>query len=124
MSWEDDDLERQRRSRSDRGGVVDAAAEAINRVSGLGVRVSGIDMAIRSYRQLDVWQRAIELAESVYLLTNRLRIRKSTDCEANFKGPSCRSLLILRRDTGDHIVVITSITFRSLEARCRKSKRI
>jgi len=36
------------------------------------VRGSGEDIVIRSYRQLEVWQRAIELTESVYILTATL----------------------------------------------------
>src|SRR5262249_14419020 len=45
------------------------------RVSGVGYRVSGIGsyetfevnrMALRSYRELEVWQRAMDLVEAVY----------------------------------------------------------
>src|SRR4051794_13107943 len=37
-------------------------------VWGVGFGVWGEPMAIRTYRQLDVWQRAIELTEEVYRL--------------------------------------------------------
>ena len=44
-------------------------------------------MAIRSYRQLDVWQHAIELAESVYLLTNQLPDTEKYGLRSQLQGP-------------------------------------
>ena len=43
--------------------------------------------AVKDYRDLIVWQKAMDLVETIYRTTGRFRERKSTGLQVRFAGP-------------------------------------
>ncbi len=54
--------------------------------------------AIRSFRDLRVWQAAMDLVEQVYLLTRTFPKHEITDSQVRCSGQPCQFLRILLKD--------------------------